>query len=82
MGRGQFSPLEFGVDLTRESLMDLMVGDFGDYYKGQWTIDELVLHPREAAHFCDEIRRKHRFFDLPDDIILRCIMTARKRGET
>jgi hypothetical protein len=80
MGRGQFSPLEFGIDLTRESLMDLMVNDFGDYYKGQWTIDELVLHPREAAHFCDEIRRKHGFFDLPDDIILRCIMTARKRG--
>jgi hypothetical protein len=26
------------------------------------------------------LRQKHGFFDLPDDIILRSIMTARKRG--
>jgi hypothetical protein len=81
MGRGQFSPLEFGIDLTRESLTDQMVEDFGTHYRGQWTIDELLLHPREAAHFCDEVRRKHGYFDLPDDIILRCVMTARKRGQ-
>jgi len=80
MGRGQFSPLEFGVALTRESLIDAMVEDFSIFYRDQWTIDELLLHPREATHFCDEVRRKHQFFDLPDDIILRCIMTARKRG--
>lgn len=80
MGRGQFSPLEFGLDLTREALMDLMVEDFGVMYRGTWTIDELLLHPREALHFCDEVRRKHQFYDLPDDIILRSVMTMRKRG--
>jgi hypothetical protein len=48
MGRGQFSPLEFGTDLMRETLMDLMVEDLGTYDKGQWTMDELLLHPREG----------------------------------
>jgi hypothetical protein len=81
MRRGDYSPLEFGVDLTREALVDLLVGDFNEYYKGLWTIDELVLHPREATHFCDEIRRKHGFFDLPDDIILRAILNRRKRPD-
>jgi len=80
MRRGDFSPLEFGCDLTRESLMDLMVDEFSQHYRDQLTIDELVLRPEEALHFCKSVRRKHGFFDLPDDIILRCIMTARKRG--
>lgn len=78
MARGQFAPLEFGIDLTREALMDLMVQDFSAVYRGQWSIDELVLHPREALRFCDDVRRKHGFFDLPDDIILRSIMNRRK----
>jgi hypothetical protein len=80
MGRGQFSPLEFGVDATREALTDQIVSDFSAAYRGMWTIDELLLHPREAMRFCDEVRHKHGYYDLPDDIILRCILTARKRG--
>jgi hypothetical protein len=81
MGRGKFEPSEFGVNLTREEFDDMMVNDFGDTYRGQWTIDELCLHPREAARFCDDIRRHHGFYDLPDDIILRVIMGRRKRPE-
>jgi hypothetical protein len=55
-----------------------MVSDFSAMYHGMWTIDELLLHPREAGHFCDEVRRLHGYFDLPDDIILRTILTRRK----
>jgi hypothetical protein len=47
-------------------------------YRDTWAVDELLLHPREAAWFCDETRRKYRYFDLPDDVILRVILTRRK----
>lgn len=78
MGRGQFNPKDFGVSLNRTDLTDEMVEDFGSVYRGQWTIDELLLHPREAMRFCDDVRRKHGYYDLPDDIILRVILTRRK----
>ena len=80
MGRGAFNPMEFGVNLEKAVFVDLMVDEFGATYRGVWTMDELCLHPREAARFCDDVRRKHGFFDLPDDIILRSIMTRRKAG--
>jgi hypothetical protein len=78
MGRGKFDPTEFGVSLSREELSDQMVNAFNDTYRGGWTIDELLVHPREAVKFCDDVRRKHAYYDLPDDIILRGIMNARK----
>jgi hypothetical protein len=37
-----------------------------------------LRHPREACRFCDEARRQHGYYDVPDDIILRAIVNARK----
>ena len=78
MARGKFDPSEFGVSMSKDEFIDEMAGDFNDIYRGQWTVDELLLHPRESLWFCDEIRRKHGYFDLPDDIILRTILQRRK----
>jgi hypothetical protein len=78
MSRGRFNPMDFGVSMERDAFMDLMVDDFNATYKGSLTIDELLLHPREALMFCDDVRRKHGMFDVPDDIILRSVMTRRK----
>ena len=78
MGRGNFKPSEFGVSLDKASFTDQMVEFFGDTYHGAWTIDELLLHPREAARFCDDVRRRYGYYDCPDDIILRVILTRRK----
>ena len=78
MVRGKFDPAEFGVNLNKEDFIDQMVEDFNDTYRGTWTIDELVLHPSEAITFCAEVKRKHQYFDVPDDIILRVIMQRRK----
>lgn len=80
MRRGDYSPLQFGIDLTRERLMDLFVEEFNIYFRDQMTVDELVLNPSVAIKFCDEVRHKHGFYHLPDDIILRSLMTMRKRG--
>ena len=78
MSRGSFNPKDFGVDLDRENFADLMCDEFNTTYRGGWSVDELLLHPREAAIFCDQVRRKHGFFDMPDDLILRVILNRRK----
>lgn len=78
MTRGKFDPREFGVEMDREQFMDLMVEEFNTRYRGQWTIDEVLLHPREAQAFCDDVRRRYGWLMLPDDIILRSVLTRRK----
>ena len=80
MGRGKFDPAEFGINISREEFGDQMSNDFNDTYHGMWTLDEMLLHPDEAKHFCNDIRRKYGYYDAPDDIILRVIMTNRKKS--
>jgi hypothetical protein len=46
------------------------VGEFADVYRDGSTIDNLLLHPREAVLICDDVRQKHRLYDLPDDRVL------------
>jgi hypothetical protein len=78
MARGNFDPSEFGIDATREDFADQMAEDFNTYFRGQLTVDELLLHPRDAMRFCDEIRHRRGYWTLPDDIILRTILGRRK----
>jgi hypothetical protein len=79
MAGTNINPRDFGVDMEREDFVDLMVGDFNEAYLGRpRTVDELLLHPREAARFCDEVRRKHGHCRMPDDVILRVILQRRK----
>jgi hypothetical protein len=78
MGRGRFELSDFGVSLPKEEFTDQVVNDFSAIYRDGWTVDELLLHPREAEQFCNDVRRKHGYYDLPDDIILRVILNRRK----
>ena len=78
MARGHFNPRDFGVELDREHFMDEMVDEFAEACRDTWSIDELCLHPREALRFCDAVRHRKSYYDLPDDIILRSIMARRK----
>jgi hypothetical protein len=78
MGRSQFDPKDFGINLSREEFIDKMVDEFNLAFQGRTTVDELVLHPRDALRFCDDLRHRNGYFDLPDDIILRVIMQRRK----
>ena len=81
LARHSFDPHQFGVDLNKGELIDQMCEEFNSCYRGQWTVDELLLHPQEALQFCNDVRRKHGYFDLPDDIILRSIMQRRKNAD-
>jgi len=78
MGRGKFDPHDFGANVTREEFTDQMAEEFNGTYRGNWTIDELLLHPREAIRFCDDVRHRHGWYDMPDDLILRVILARRK----
>src|SRR5436190_1388439 len=78
MARQHINPKDYGVDSEKDQFTDTMVEDFGEYTRGNLTIDELLLRPRTALHFCDTVRQKHGWYDLPDDIILRVILTRRK----
>jgi hypothetical protein len=78
MSRPSFEPRDFGVNLEKPEFLDQMAEAFNTTYRGQWSLDELLLHPREAARFCDDVRHRFGYYDVPDDIILRSIMQRRK----
>jgi hypothetical protein len=44
-----------------------------------WTQDDLVCHPDDAKNFCDVIRGEVRA-DVPDHVILKTLLNARKAG--
>lgn len=78
MSRRKFEPEQYGVDMSRDDFDDQVVDIFNRYFGDGLTIDELCLHPRQAIRFCDDVRTEQRWWDVPDDIILRVIMGRRK----
>ena len=78
MSRTKLAFDQFNISDPAEQVVDRLVDQFNDTYRGQLTIDELLLHPREALLFCDAVRSKNGWFSLPDDMILRPILTRRK----
>jgi hypothetical protein len=78
LARNAFDPRHHGINLEREEFIDKMVDEFNTAFKGQNTIDELLLHPRDALRFCDDVRGRNHYYDLPDDIILRVNLQRRK----
>lgn len=69
---------QFGIAGDPEMIADKLVDAFNVYARGQLTIDELLLHPRDALAFCDQVRAANGWFGLPDDMVLRPILTRRK----
>ena len=79
MPRPPLNPAEFGIDLTRADLIERLALDFFEIYQGMTTIDELVLRPKEALSFCNQVRQRNGWGErLRDDVILRALMNHRK----
>lgn len=78
MARGNFDPKDYGVDSTRDAFTDEVAENFVARYHGTLSVDELLLRPREAMQFCDDVRRQHSAYDMPDDLILRSLLARRK----
>ena len=78
MSRATFDPAEFGVGVSKDEFMDRIADTFNETFRGSLSVDELLLRPREAVRFCDSVRARHNWFDVPDDILLRSLMNRRK----
>ncbi len=77
MARDNSVPRDFGVDLDKDEFVDRIVELFHGMFR-DWSVDEMLLHPREALQLCDEFRRNNGFFHVPDDVILRWLLNRRK----
>lgn len=74
----KLDPKEYGVDIEKEEFVDILVNELAERFHGLWTVDELLLHPRDAMRFCDDVRHKHGFLEVPDQFLLRCMINRRK----
>lgn len=81
MRPGDFDPRHFGLSMDRDEFQDRITDAFGASFKGQISLDELLLNPVTALQFCDDVRKNNGWYDLPDNIILRAIMSRRKRPD-
>ncbi len=64
----------FGVQLEHGEFTNLVAATFSRL-GSSLAPNELVLRPREALAFCDEFRREIGCVDVPDDVILRALMS-------
>lgn len=72
------NPRDYGIDLELADLKDRLSDEFNTIYRDAWSFDDLLLHPREAIRFCDDLRRKYAWYSAPDDVLLRALMQRRK----
>ena len=80
MPRRVFDPADYDIPLSRDAFTDRVVEQFQGLYRDSLSVDELLLHPSEAMHFCDLVRRKYAYYGVPDDVILRVMIARRKSG--
>lgn len=78
MPRRKVQLSNYGVAINSEVFADLMVNTFSAYSRGEYSFDDLLLHPRDAIEFCDHVRQMNGFHEVPDDVILSTLMIRRK----
>lgn len=65
-----------GCEMDARMFRELVVQRHGTMH-GSWTEDDLVCHPDEAKAFCQAIRSEVGA-EVPDHVILRTLLNARK----
>lgn len=75
-----FEPLDYDVELTRGQFVKMLTDDYVMTYADKLPVSELLLHPREAAKFCDEFRHKTQagvgwtIMNVPDSVLLSLLL--------
>lgn len=64
--------MEYGLDETEQEFVERLAETFHRRYP-MFAVDELLVRPREALRFCDDVRRARLNYDIPDDLILRAL---------
>lgn len=77
MARLSDSPSNYGFDGPIEAFDEVVVDLFHGSYPA-FSVDELLVRPREGVRFCDAVRTKLGNYDVPDDLILRRLLNRRK----
>jgi hypothetical protein len=78
MARQRLDFSHFGITEDSNAVIDRLVTHFNTHTRGIISIDELLLHPTDAIQFCNHVRAIEGWFGLPDDMVLRPILTRRK----
>jgi hypothetical protein len=65
-----YDPRDHGVELSKDDFSRVLNEDFREMFRGYWTTFDLAHNPQMAMRFCDEVRHKHLWFDLPDQVIM------------
>jgi hypothetical protein len=79
-------PSQFGISLSPVAFDDMVFLKCWPRYLSLGTADELLLRPRVAMRFCDDVRDalvgcgESEAFDLPDDVILRRLKLNSRLG--
>jgi hypothetical protein len=56
MRRSRRDFAQFGITVDADVFTDAIVDTFNDMVRGQYSVDELLLHPRDALALCETIR--------------------------
>jgi hypothetical protein len=70
---------KYGIVEDPKMFVDRLVEIFQGMYPA-FTIDKLLIRPREAHRYCDAVRAAYKNFDLPDYPILGSLLNRRKHG--
>lgn len=69
---------EFDIHVSYEEFTDIVVDFFNTKYSGTISVDDLLLNPREAVRFCDELAAANGWVCVPDELPLRALLNRRK----
>lgn len=72
---------DFDFEITKEAFIDCLNDTFDSMYRDVLpSVDELLVRPTEGLLFCAAIRQRLRCVDIPEDVILRAMLSHRKHG--
>lgn len=72
---------EYGCDMSPNQFREHADQMFAEHVS-DYTVDEMLLHPKAAIAYCDTVRQSGKeFANLPDDLILRSLIGQRKKGK-
>jgi hypothetical protein len=78
MARLNLTLADYGIDLEPAAYVDELAELMANLYPA-FSVDELLVRPREALRYCDAARQRFQCYDLPDDLILRPLLSRREQ---
>lgn len=76
--RQHVNPAQYGVALTWEQFIQVVVESFNKRERDTWAVDEFLIHPYHVIAFCDNLKIENGWEHCPVEVILRALITARK----